>query len=73
MLIKIRYIDNALAYFTQNNVYTVIGLDCQDAHPKAYVFDDNGDLRKTNPINDTNTNQWEIVSVEYGVSVAVYP
>lgn len=73
MLMKIKYIDNALAYFTQNNVYTVIALDNSGLHPTAFVFDDNGVLRKTNYINDTGTNQWEIYSIEYGNCITVYP
>lgn len=73
MLMKIRYIDNALAYFTQNNIYAVIALDCANAYPQAYVFDDNGDLRKTLQINSPITNQWEIVSVDFSGCIRVYP
>lgn len=72
MLIKIKCTTDEFAYFTEDNVYVVVDLDCADAHPKAYIFDDNGVLRKTNNINDTNTNQWVIVSVEYGNSFPVY-
>ena len=73
MLVKIKCITDEFAYFTQNSVYTVIALDCNNTYPQAFVFDDNGDLRKTLQINSSVTNQWEIVSVEYPGIVQVYP
>jgi hypothetical protein len=73
MLMKIKKIGETISGLTNNNIYTVIAIDAANPKPQAYIFNDNGVLYKTNPINDSQTNQWEIVSVEYGNCVQVYP
>ena len=73
MLMKIKKIGTSIEGFTNNNIYTVIALDNSESYPKAFIFNDNGVLYKTFGINETAINKWEIVSVEYGNCVSVYP
>lgn len=70
---KIKYIGTGISGLTHDKVYTVIDIDAANAKPQAYIFNDNGVLYKTYQINDPETNQWEIVSVEFIGNFQVYP
>lgn len=72
MILIVKYVGSGETNFTVNNDYAVVNFEGSGNNAFGWMINDLGNLVKTNQ-NINNPAEWQLVSVQYGGCVSVYP